>query len=79
MLPRDRRLPELDRISEPERYYFRGPLSWAIRTYSRFMRLPATYSSQGSHFTREGGSWSDGTTRRPMSWRTAVISTTPGP
>ena len=48
-------------IAEPERYFFRGPVSWTIRTYSKFMHLPATYSSRGSHFTRAGGSMSDGT------------------
>lgn len=53
---------DIDRVAEPDRYFFRGPVSWTIRTYSKFMRLPATYSSRGSHFTREGGSMSDGTT-----------------
>ncbi len=52
---------DIDAIAEPERYFFRGPVSWTIRTYSKFMHLPATYSSRGSHFTREGGSMSDGT------------------
>jgi quinol monooxygenase YgiN len=52
---------DIDQIAEPERYFFRGPVSWTIRTYSKFMHLPATYSSRGSHFTREGGSMSDGT------------------
>lgn len=52
---------DIDEIAEPERYFFRGPVSWTIRTYSKFMHLPATYSSRGSHFTREGGSMSDGT------------------
>jgi quinol monooxygenase YgiN len=52
---------DIDAIAEPERYYFRGPVSWTIRTYSKFMHLPATYSSRGSHFTRAGGSMSDGT------------------
>lgn len=51
---------DIDKIAAPENYFFRGPVSWTIRTYSKFMRLPATYSSQGSHFTREGGSMSDG-------------------
>ena len=49
-----------DQIAGPEAYYFRGPVSWTIRTYSRFMHLPATYSSQGSNHTRPGGSMSDG-------------------
>lgn len=53
---------DIDRIADPERYFFRGPVSWTIRTYSKFMHLPATYSSRGSHFTRGGGSMSDGTT-----------------
>ena len=52
----------LDEIAAPENYYFRGPVSWTIRTYSKFMHLPATYSSQGSNFTNEGGSFSDGIT-----------------
>ncbi len=52
---------DIDEIAEPDRYFFRGPVSWTIRTYSKFMHLPATYSSRGSHFTREGGSMSDGT------------------
>ena len=51
---------DIDQIAEPERYFFRGPVSWTIRTYSKFMHLPATYSSRGSHFTRSGGSMSDG-------------------
>lgn len=51
---------DIDLIAEPERYFFRGPVSWTIRTYSKFMHLPATYSSRGSHFTRDGGSMSDG-------------------
>ncbi len=53
---------DIDKIAEPERYYFRGPVSWTIRTYSKFMHLPATYSSRGSHFTAPGGSASDGRT-----------------
>jgi quinol monooxygenase YgiN len=56
----DRYKKYLDQIAEPERYFFRGPVSWTIRTYSKFMHLPATYSSQGSHFTRGSGSMSDG-------------------
>jgi quinol monooxygenase YgiN len=52
---------DIDAIAAPESYFFRGPVSWTIRTYSKFMGLPATYSSQGSHFTRPGGSMSDGT------------------
>ena len=53
---------DIDKIAAPEAYFFRGPVSWTIRTYSKFMHLPATYSSRGSHFTQPGGSMSDGTT-----------------
>jgi quinol monooxygenase YgiN len=53
---------DIDEIATPEAYFFRGPVSWTIRTYSKFLHLPATYSSQGSHFTQPGGSMSDGTT-----------------
>ena len=53
---------DIDKIAEPEAYFFRGPVSWTIRTYSKFLHLPATYSSQGSSFTQPGGSMSDGTT-----------------
>jgi quinol monooxygenase YgiN len=52
---------DIDKIAAPENYYFRGPVSWTIRTYSKFMHLPATYSSRGSHHTAPGGSASDGT------------------
>lgn len=52
----------IDRIAAPEVYFFRGPVAWTIRTYSKFMHLPATYSSLGSHHTRPGESYSDGTT-----------------
>jgi quinol monooxygenase YgiN len=51
---------DIDKIATTEGYFFRGPVSWTIRTYSKFMRLPATYSSQGSHFTQPGGNMSDG-------------------
>ena len=51
---------DIDKIASPECYFFRGPVSWTIRTYSKFLRLPATYSSQGSHFTKQGGNMSDG-------------------
>jgi quinol monooxygenase YgiN len=51
---------ELDKIAAPECYFFRGPVSWTIRTYSKFMHLPATYSSQGSHYTQPGGTMSEG-------------------
>jgi quinol monooxygenase YgiN len=53
---------DIDKIAAPECYYFRGPVAWTIRTYSRFMHLPATYTSHGSAFTRTGGSMSEGTT-----------------
>ncbi len=53
---------DIDEIAMPECYYFRGPVSWTIRTYSKFLHLPATYSSLGSHFTQAGGSMSEGTT-----------------
>ena len=51
---------DIDKIAATEGYFFRGPVSWTIRTYSKFLRLPATYSSQGSHFTQPGGNMSDG-------------------
>jgi hypothetical protein len=53
---------DIDEIAVPEAYFFRGPVSWTIRTYSKFLHLPATYSSQGSNFTQPGGTMSDGTT-----------------
>jgi quinol monooxygenase YgiN len=53
---------DIDEIATPDAYFFRGPVSWTIRTYSKFLHLPATYSSQGSNFTQPGGSMSDGTT-----------------
>jgi len=53
---------DIDEVAAPECYFFRGPVSWTIRTYSKFLRLPATYSSQGSNYTRTGGTMSDGTT-----------------
>jgi len=51
---------QIDKIAAPENYFFRGPVSWTIRTYSKFLRLPATYSSQGSHFSKAGGNITDG-------------------
>lgn len=51
---------DIDQVAAPENYFFRGPVSWTIRTYSKFMHLPATYSSLGSNFTQSGGSMSDG-------------------
>lgn len=51
---------EIDKVAYPENYFFRGPVSWTIRTYSKFMKLPATYSSQGSNFVIEGGTFSEG-------------------
>jgi len=53
---------DIDEVATPEAYFFRGPVSWTIRTYSKFLHLPATYSSQGSNFTAPGGSMSDGMT-----------------
>jgi quinol monooxygenase YgiN len=53
---------DIDKIAAPEAYFFRGPVSWTIRTYSKFLHLPATYSSQGSNFTQPAGSMSDGRT-----------------
>ncbi len=52
---------DIDQVAAPEAYFFRGPVSWTIRTYSKFLHLPATYSSLGSSFTQPGGSMSDGT------------------
>jgi len=52
---------DIDEVAVPEAYFFRGPVSWTIRTYSKFLHLPATYSSQGSNYTQPGGSMSDGT------------------
>ena len=52
---------DIDQVAEAERYFFRGPVSWLIRTYSKFLHLPATYSSLGSNYARRGGSMSDGT------------------
>ena len=52
---------ELDNIAAPENYFFRGPVSWTIRAYSKFLKLPATYSSQGSHFSQAGRNMTDGT------------------
>ena len=53
---------DIDKIAFPENYFFRGPVSWTIRTYSKFMGLPATYSSRGSHFIQKGGTKSEGKT-----------------
>jgi quinol monooxygenase YgiN len=52
---------DIDQVAAPEAYFFRGPVSWTIRTYSKFLHLPATYSNHGSSFTQPGGSMSDGT------------------
>jgi len=51
---------DIDKVATTEGYFFRGPVSWTIRTYSKFLRLPATYSSQGSHYLQPGGNMSDG-------------------
>jgi len=53
---------DIDKVAAPENYFFRGPVAWTIRTYSKFLHLPATYSSQGSHYTQAGGTMSEGTT-----------------
>ena len=53
---------DIDAIAAPEAYFFRGPVSWTIRTYSKFLHLPATYSSLGSNVTEPGGSMIDGRT-----------------
>ena len=58
----DKYKKDIDKIAAPEAYYFRGPVSWTIRTYSKFLHLPATYSSLGSNYTRPGGSMTDGIT-----------------
>ncbi len=52
---------DIDAIASPDAYFFRGPVSWTIRTYSKFLHLPATYSSQGSNYTQPGGTMSEGT------------------
>lgn len=52
---------DIDEVAVPECYFFRGPVSWTIRTYSKFLHLPATYSSQGSNYTQPGGTMSEGT------------------
>jgi len=52
---------DIDAIAAPEAYFFRGPVSWTIRTYSKFLHLPATYTSQGPQFARPGGTMSEGT------------------
>jgi quinol monooxygenase YgiN len=51
---------DIDNIAFPENYFFRGPVAWMIRTYSKFMNLPATYSRQGKHYTQTGGTNSEG-------------------
>ncbi len=53
---------QIDQGAFPECYYFRGPVSWIIRTYSKFMKLPATYSTNAARDTQPGGSMSEGTT-----------------
>ena len=51
---------DIDKIAFPENYFFRGPVAWMIRTYSKFMHLPATYTGQGIHYTEDGGTLSEG-------------------
>ena len=53
---------QIDEIAAPECYFFRGPVSWDIRTYSKFLHLPATYTKQGSRDTQAGGTMSEGRT-----------------
>jgi len=53
---------DIDKVAEAERYLFRGPVSWLIRTYSKILRLPATYSNRGDRHSQAGGNMSDGTT-----------------
>jgi quinol monooxygenase YgiN len=55
---------DIDAVADPADYFFRGPVSWSIRTYSKFLHLPATYSSRGSSYTATGGSMSDGITTK---------------
>lgn len=50
----------IDQVAVPECYFFRGPVSWDIRTYSKFLSLPATYSSLARQHTSSGGTLSDG-------------------
>jgi hypothetical protein len=50
----------IDKVAEPENYYFRGPVAWMIRTYSKFLHLPATYSTLGKHHIAPSGSMSSG-------------------
>jgi quinol monooxygenase YgiN len=52
---------DIDQIASPEVYFFRGPVSWTIRTYSKFLHLPATYTSRGLEFTQAGGTMTEGT------------------
>jgi hypothetical protein len=53
---------DIDKVADAERYLFRGPVSWLIRTYSKVLRLPAVYSSRGDRHAEVGGNMSDGTT-----------------
>ena len=53
---------DIDKVAIAERYVFRGPVSWLIRTYSKILRLPATYSNRGDRHSQSGGNMSDGTT-----------------
>ena len=52
----------IDKVAAPENYYFRGPVAWMIRTYSKFLHLPATYSTLGKHYAESNGTMSSGTT-----------------
>lgn len=51
---------DIDQVAEAERYLFRGTVSWLIRTYSKVLRLPATYSNRGDRHSQQNGNMSDG-------------------
>lgn len=51
---------DLDAVSTAKIYLFRGPVSWLIRTYSKVLRLPATYSSRDPRLPQAGNSMTDG-------------------
>ena len=58
---------DIDKIAFPENYFFRGPVSWMIRTYSKFMHLPATYTRTGKQYIQETGTWSEGIIKNTQS------------
>ncbi len=51
---------EIDGLAACECCFFRGPVSWPVRTWSRFQHLPATYARRERVHTRGIGSMSDG-------------------